>query len=380
MKKLWCLLLSVLLTLGCAVFSACDRTPSGDDPGGVVQPGDPDPGDPDPGDPDPDDPDPDDPDPDDPDPGDPNPDAPDPDKPHEHSFGEWTVTVPASCMEIGQEQRVCACGEVEIRWLWALGHDYVDGVCTRCKETVEAAGAAGLLYTAMGEGVCAVRWDGQTELPAEVTIPQEYRGMRVAIIAPYGFAGCAELERIVIPSGVETIEMGAFFGCKNLVRADLPDGLTQIGAGAFAGCESLESAAIPRGVAQIAANTWDGCTRLSSVTFSAGLQEIGYRAFADCTALEGVDFPDGLAQIGQDAFAGCAALTGVELPDGLVGLGKDAFSTSSRGKTAWNIWTAGSSAAIGTSAPSLSARTLPASPTVPLPAARVWRRSRSPRA
>ena len=53
-----------------------------------------------------------------------------------------------------------------------------------------------LFYTAMGEGVCAVHWDGQTELPAEVTIPQEYHGMRVAIIAPYGFADCAELERI----------------------------------------------------------------------------------------------------------------------------------------------------------------------------------------
>ena len=180
MKKLWCLLLSVLLTLGCAVFSACDRTPSGDDPGGVVQPGDPDPGDPDPGDPDPgdpdpgdpdpddpnpDDPDPDDPDPDDPDPGDPNPDAPDPDKPHEHSFGEWTVTVPASCMEIGQEQRVCACGEVEIRWLWALGHDYVDGVCTRCKETVEAAGAAGLLYTAMGRASARSIGTGRRNFP-----------------------------------------------------------------------------------------------------------------------------------------------------------------------------------------------------------------------
>ena len=220
MKKFLCLLLSVLLALGCAAFSACDRTPPGDDTGGIVQPGDP-------GETDPDDPD--DTDPDDPD---------DPAQPHEHSFGEWTVTVPATCTAMGEEQRVCACGAVETRWLWALGHDYVDGVCIRCKEPVEAAGAAGLFYTAMGEGVCAVRWDGQTELPAEVTIPQEYHGMRVAIIAPYGFADCAELERIVIPSGVETIETGAFFGCKNLVCADLPDGLTQLGASAFAGCES----------------------------------------------------------------------------------------------------------------------------------------------
>ena len=102
MKRFLIFALSVLLALSCAAgFAACTER-SDDDMGGPVQPVDP--SDPDgPGDPgDPDQPvDPDDPgDSDDPD---------DPDTPHEHTFGEWVVTVPATCTAVGEEQRTCSC-------------------------------------------------------------------------------------------------------------------------------------------------------------------------------------------------------------------------------------------------------------------------------
>ena len=51
---------------------------------------------------------------------------------HEHSFGEWIVTTAPTCTEKGVETRSCECGETEIREIEALGHDFVDGVCTRC--------------------------------------------------------------------------------------------------------------------------------------------------------------------------------------------------------------------------------------------------------
>ncbi len=56
--------------------------------------------------------------------------------PHEHSFGEWTVTKEATCTEKGEETRTCACGETETREIEALGHDYVNGKCTRCDATL----------------------------------------------------------------------------------------------------------------------------------------------------------------------------------------------------------------------------------------------------
>ena len=59
-------------------------------------------------------------------------------QPHEHSFGEWTVTTEPTCTEKGVETRTCECGESETREVAALGHDYVNGECSRCDAVKEA--------------------------------------------------------------------------------------------------------------------------------------------------------------------------------------------------------------------------------------------------
>ena len=43
---------------------------------------------------------------------------------HSCEFGEWTVETPATCTEIGQEKRVCECGEFEVRDIPATGHTF----------------------------------------------------------------------------------------------------------------------------------------------------------------------------------------------------------------------------------------------------------------
>ena len=47
-----------------------------------------------------------------------------PDTEHEHAFGEWEIKTPASCIEAGEEARVCDCGEAETRAIEATGHNY----------------------------------------------------------------------------------------------------------------------------------------------------------------------------------------------------------------------------------------------------------------
>ena len=58
---------------------------------------------------------------------------------HEHAFGEWTTVTEATCTDKGEEQRKCECGEVEIREIEALGHDFVNGKCSRCDAQMDAA-------------------------------------------------------------------------------------------------------------------------------------------------------------------------------------------------------------------------------------------------
>lgn len=50
-----------------------------------------------------------------------------------HSFGEWGLLVHSTCVDGGYEQRDClSCGQSEMREVPALGHDFVDGYCSRC--------------------------------------------------------------------------------------------------------------------------------------------------------------------------------------------------------------------------------------------------------
>lgn len=53
---------------------------------------------------------------------------------HTHSFSDWQITKEATCIDAGTETRTCECGYFEERELAALGHDYVDGKCSRCGE------------------------------------------------------------------------------------------------------------------------------------------------------------------------------------------------------------------------------------------------------
>ena len=59
--------------------------------------------------------------------------------PHEHAFGEWTVTREVTCTEDGSRERVCECGEKETEVIAALGHDFVNGKCSRCDAVMDAA-------------------------------------------------------------------------------------------------------------------------------------------------------------------------------------------------------------------------------------------------
>ena len=56
-------------------------------------------------------------------------------EPHVHEMSEWNIVVEPTCDSIGQEKRACDCGYYEERDILALGHDYVDGTCSRCGET-----------------------------------------------------------------------------------------------------------------------------------------------------------------------------------------------------------------------------------------------------
>ena len=58
------------------------------------------------------------------------------DKACEHSYGNWTVVTAATCTQDGIKERVCSkCNNKETASIPAVGHNFVNGICTDCGAT-----------------------------------------------------------------------------------------------------------------------------------------------------------------------------------------------------------------------------------------------------
>ena len=86
------------------------------------------------------------------------------------------------------------------------------------------------------------------------------------------------VEKAIVPAGVESIEKFAFRHGKKLVEVVLPEGLKQINASAFYNLENLEKINIPEGVYVIRRFAFSGCRELN-IALPASLKSIGMGAF-----------------------------------------------------------------------------------------------------
>ena len=81
----------------------------------------------------------------------------------------------------------------------------------------------------------------------------------------------------------------------------LPESLTTIDNNAFKNCSSLQKATM-NGVQKIGENAFNNCVSLKSAECSDQLLSIGNKAFYQCTNLDEFYFGDSLTSVGTDAF------------------------------------------------------------------------------
>ena len=155
----------------------------------------------------------------------------------------------------------------------------------------------------------------------DVTIPSN-----VTTIGRAAFRGC-NLERLVIPEGVTTIESDAIKNCKNIVSLEIPASVTLI-EGDFYDCPNLQIF-VSEGNENYSSE--DGIlynkdkTELIAYPSASGdlylpetITTIGDWAFGCCPNLETVTIPASVTEIDYGAFNDCRNLTEVvfEEPDG----------------------------------------------------------------
>ena len=106
-----------------------------------------------------------------------------------------------------------------------------------------------------------------------------------SIFSIFGFS-VAEVEKVVIKSGVTIIGQNAFCGFTSLTSVSIPATVTAIYGSAFYDCRSLRSVTLPKNLKTIEGYAFANCTSLTSITIPASVTYIGYNAFYECEGVK----------------------------------------------------------------------------------------------
>ena len=224
---------------------------------------------------------------------------------HVH-FYNATATLP-TCTEKGYTTYTCECGDTYVGdETPAMGHNYVDKVCTGCGDVIMHS--QGLEYADNGDGTCRVTGLGACT-DTKVIIPKSYNGKRVTSIGSLAFYDCDSLTSVVIGNGVTSIGDFAFDDCDSLTSVVIGDSVTSIGDRAFSNCERLMSITIPDSVTSIGSWAFNDCSSLTSVVIPDSVTSIGDFAFCCCSSLTQIVIPSSVTSIGYHAFSLCSHLT-----------------------------------------------------------------------
>lgn len=153
-------------------------------------------------------------------------------------------------------------------------------------------------------------------------------------IGRMAFNECTNLEDIVIPSSIETIDILAFRNTKydeklnnegqdadgfiyindilykyngESETINIKEGTKAIAEGAFKSNKYIKKVICPISLRYIGSESstsgaFYGCTNLTNIKLNEGLEFIGTKTFRNCTSLNFTDFPSTITFIGEDAF------------------------------------------------------------------------------
>ena len=197
-----------------------------------------------------------------------------------------------------------------------------------------------LSFEKVGSGY-AVSAGSRIDLVTTVTIPAEYRGAKVTVIAGGAFLKCTTMTELRIPNSIVEIATGAFEGCENLASVEVYDAKetsprysSSDGVLFDRGTSDARHAlrpvympaaksgayTVPAGVDVIPARAFAE-SKLTKIVLPTSVREIGTEAFAECELLTSVVFENAGATsgvpaltVGDRAFYKCEELTSIVLP------------------------------------------------------------------
>ena len=156
-------------------------------------------------------------------------------------------------------------------------------------------------------------------------------GENVSYIGDFAFVSCENLNKISFAENSQLTTIGIYtFGGTNLQEVNIPEGVTKIEMAGFATCANLTYVKLPSTLEIIADGAFIECPKLEEISFPENLKTIGMLAFSECSELTTVNFAKNsqLQSIGQGAFSICTNLTNIILPSNLKTIGREAFAAT----------------------------------------------------
>lgn len=198
--------------------------------------------------------------------------------------------------------------------------------------SVAAAEANGFTYTAEnGEAVIT----GCNKPSGTLTIPSSVNGNTVTAVGEKAFAGCSEIEKLIIPDSVSSVENGAFSNCTSLKSVEIGSGLSRIGLYAFGACSELSQISVSSGNSRFSSKqnmllSKDGKYLIqyagsSSAVSLPNIEGICEGAFFGRCDIHSVNIPSSVTEIDDYAFSGCMNLEKIVIPGSVSELGKACF-------------------------------------------------------
>ncbi|MBP3495996.1 MAG: leucine-rich repeat protein, partial [Clostridia bacterium] len=142
---------------------------------------------------------------------------------HEHYGVEVIDGAEPTCTQngitTGLACSVVGCDEIYIEQetISALGHNYVNAICTRCGLNSKL-GTTGLTYELNSDGTAYICTGIGTATTPFIVIGSEYKGLPVTEIKANAFRKNYNIVSVVIPSTITTIGNSAFYNCHKLVE------------------------------------------------------------------------------------------------------------------------------------------------------------------
>ncbi len=116
------------------------------------------------------------------------------------------------------------------------------------------------------------------------------------------FRGCKNLTEISNQKNIYSMDAFAFAGCENLENFNIYN-LHIIPAEAFSNCKNLKKVVLATGISSIESRSFYNCQNLTEINFPDTIETIKKEAFSNCKSIKSITVPANLKSFGDAAFA-----------------------------------------------------------------------------